>query len=57
MNHRIAVGASLAVALLVSSVLAADSLQSGPQVGQKIPGAFHPLNLNGPQAGTKACQV
>jgi hypothetical protein len=57
MNRRIAVGASLAVALLVGSVLAADSLKSGPPVGQKIPGPFHPLNINGSAAGTKACQV
>jgi hypothetical protein len=57
MNRRIAVGASLAVALLVSSVFAADDLKSGPQVGQKIPGAFNPLNVTGSAAGTKTCLV
>jgi hypothetical protein len=28
---------------------------SGPQVGSKIPGAFEPLNINGPDAGDEAC--
>jgi phage/plasmid primase-like uncharacterized protein len=35
----------------------ADPLASGPAVGQKLPGAFHPLNVNGPDAGKKTCQV
>ena len=57
MIHRIAVGASLAVALLVSSALAQDALKSGPQVGERLPGPFHPLNVTGDNAGQKACQV
>lgn len=57
MNRRIAVGTALAATLLVGSVLAAAALESGPQVGQKVPGAFHPLNVNGPSAGAKACLV
>jgi hypothetical protein len=57
MTYRTAVGAPLAVALLVGSVVAAGSVKSGPQPGTTIPGAFHPLNVNGSAAGTKFCQV
>lgn len=47
----------LATAVLValgSFVFAAD-LKSGPQAGEKVPGPFHPLNINGDSAGKKAC--
>jgi hypothetical protein len=57
MRNSLTLGASLAVALLVSSSFAADELKSGPQVGKNIPGPFHPLNCNGDNAGKKACQV
>jgi hypothetical protein len=57
MNYRHTVGASLAVALLAGCVLAADTPKSGPQVGQSIPGPFHPLNVNGAGAGRKVCQI
>jgi hypothetical protein len=57
MRNRIAVGASLAIVLLAGSVIAADALKSGPQAGEQIPGPFHPLNVNGRNAGQKACQV
>jgi len=57
MTHRIAAGASLAVMLLVGSVIGADDLKSGPQVGEKIPGAFNPLNVTGSDAGQKRCLV
>src|SRR5581483_2139967 len=33
----------------------AGEFVSGPQVGSKIPGAFEPLNINGPDAGDEAC--
>ena len=33
----------------------AGEFLSGPQVGSKIPGAFEPLNINGPDAGDEAC--
>lgn len=56
MRQRIVVGVSMA-ALLVSSVLAADALKSGPQAGDDIPGPFHGLNINGKQAGKTNCQV
>jgi len=46
--------AALVVAALGGAVVAAD-LKSGPQMGDKVPGAFHPLNINGPDAGKKYC--
>lgn len=55
MKQRLAVGA-LAVALCVSSALAADALKSGPQVGDSV-GAFDVLNLNGPAVDKKNCLV
>jgi hypothetical protein len=47
----------MAVALLVSSAIAADDLKSGPQPGASLPGAFHPHNVTGAQAGKKHCLV
>ena len=41
MKHRIAIGASLAVALLVGGAIAEEKLKSGPQEGNKIPGPFN----------------
>jgi hypothetical protein len=32
-----------------------ELLKSGPQVGQEVPGPFHPVNINGEQAGKKNC--
>jgi hypothetical protein len=46
----------LSVALVTGVAFAAE-LKSGPQVGDKLPGAFHPLNVNGESAGKKACLV
>ncbi len=40
--------------VLVHSTFAGD-LKSGPQVGQAVPGPFHPLNCNGEGAGQKVC--
>ena len=57
MKHRIAVGASLAVMLLAGSVIAADALKSGPQVGDKVQVPFNPLHVNGATAGQKVCLV
>ncbi len=42
------------VAVLGGFVVAAD-LKSGPQCGESVPGPFHPLNINGEDAGKKAC--
>ena len=56
MKNRLAVGASLAVALLTSCVIAGDSLKSGPQPGASCT-PFEPLHVTGPTAGTKSCLV
>ncbi len=48
----------VALALVVGAVAAADKaekLVSGPQVDQKVPGPFHPLNVTGEKAGEKFC--
>ncbi|MBI3821965.1 MAG: hypothetical protein HY289_04710 [Planctomycetes bacterium] len=42
-------------ALVVTGVYAGGTLKSGPQVGQEVPGPFHPLNVTGEHAGKKAC--
>src|SRR5437588_12445482 len=41
------------VAMLATGVCADEknAIKSGPQVGQKVPGPFHPLNVNGEGAG------
>jgi hypothetical protein len=57
MRNRMVAGASLALALLVSSAWAADALQSGPQVGEGIPKPFQPENVTGKFAGKKQCLV
>jgi hypothetical protein len=40
---------------LTSVLVAAEPLKSGPQVGEKVPGPFEPLNINGSKAGQKNC--
>jgi hypothetical protein len=57
MKPRHILGPALAVALLAGGALAADDLKSGPQPGQRLAGPFHPLNVTGPGAGQKVCQV
>jgi hypothetical protein len=57
MLYRYAAGATLAAALLAGGVIAAEALESGPQVGKTIPGAFNPLNVTGDDAGQKRCLV
>ena len=54
MLRNLFAGAVVAVLALGGSALAAD-LRSGPQVGEDVPGPFHPLNVNGEDAGKKAC--
>jgi hypothetical protein len=46
--------AAVVVALGGVAVVAAEP-KSGPQAGEKVPGPFHPLNINGEDAGKKAC--
>jgi hypothetical protein len=47
--------ALLGLAMLVGSTMAGDKLKSGPQVGELLPGPFHPLNVTGAHAGEKHC--
>jgi hypothetical protein len=57
MKHRIAVGTSLALMLLVGGLLAKeDTLKSGLQKGERLT-PFNPLNVTGDNAGEKVCQV
>jgi len=44
---------AVAVALAVN--IQAAELKSGPQPGEKVPGPFAPLNINGSAAGEKNC--
>jgi hypothetical protein len=48
---------ALAVALVVGVAVASERTKvvSGPQVDEKVPGPFHPLNVTGAQAGQKFC--
>jgi hypothetical protein len=49
-------GATAAVVLFIGCTLAAESLKSGPQVGDFcVP--FEPLNVNGPFSGDRQCLV
>jgi hypothetical protein len=43
-----------AVAVMVGMATAGD-LKSGPQVGERVPGPFHPLNCTGENASEKYC--
>jgi hypothetical protein len=42
---------------LVAAFALAGTARSGPQVGDKVPGPFQPLNVTGPDAGKKSCLV
>lgn len=57
MKHRFAVGGTLALVLLAGSLVAEETLKSGPQPGDRVPGPFNPLNVTGDNAGEKTCQV
>jgi hypothetical protein len=57
MKHRKATVASLALALLATSVWAGDTMKSGPQPGDAVPGPFNPLSVTGKFAGKKQCLV
>jgi hypothetical protein len=56
MNRRIAMGASLALVLLIGGAWAADALKSGPQPGDDLT-PFDPLNVTGEFAGETQCLV
>src|SRR4051812_9930078 len=53
---RFVTTSALALVVLTGSLIAADAVKSGPQVGEKVPGPFEPLNINGDNAGKKFCQ-
>ena len=55
MKKRVFLAAVTSLALAVGTGLAGGALQSGPQVGQKVPGPFHPVNVTGKFAGEKHC--
>jgi hypothetical protein len=55
MKLRIAAGSFLGLALIVGVGLARETLVSGPQVGDEVPGPFQPLNVTGADAGQKVC--
>lgn len=61
MRHLMVLGTVLAMALLVGHAGAAETLKSGPQVGDSLPGPFHPLqvcNVDNPSNnGKKGCFV
>lgn len=57
-RHLSLVAAAFGLTAIVGSLVAAESLTSGPQVGQNArPKPFFPLNINGPTAGKKQCLV
>jgi hypothetical protein len=56
MKRCIGVG-TLLTGLLAGGLVWAEAPKSGPQAGDEIPGAFNPLNITGPDAGQKRCQV
>ena len=51
----IAAALLLTVTFVLTGFAVADPLKSGPQVGQEVPGPFHPLNVTGDKAGQKNC--
>jgi hypothetical protein len=44
-----------AVVVAMGGFAVAAEPKSGPQAGEKVPGPFHPLNINGEFAGKKSC--
>jgi len=46
---------AFAMVAVLGLALQAGDLKSGPQAGEKVPGPFTPLNVNGENAGKKAC--
>ena len=57
MKQRIAVGGFLAVAVLASTVIAADAVKSGPQKGDTVRAPFNVKNVTGKFADKTLCLV
>jgi hypothetical protein len=55
MMRRTVISATALSLCLVLGASAQSGLKSGPQNGEKVPGPFHPLNINGEKAGKKNC--
>ena len=55
MKARFLSVAAAVLALVVGGAAAQDAIKSGPQNGDTVPGPFHPLNINGANAGKKHC--
>ena len=53
MKFRLFAAALTAAALTLPAV--AGDVKSGPQAGEKVPGPFHPINVNGDHKGEKFC--
>lgn len=47
--------AATIAAVALSLPAFADDLKSGPQVGARVPGPFHPFNVTGDHKGEKSC--
>jgi hypothetical protein len=52
---RFAAVAAVALAALAGFAWAENTVKSGPQVNEKVPGPFDPLNVTGSKAGEKNC--
>jgi len=48
---------ALMLVLAAGGLALAEVPKSGPQVGERIPGAFLPYNVTGDDAGQRRCQV
>src|SRR4051812_21710066 len=46
---------AVVAALAITGLATAAGVKSGPQEGAKVPGPFHPLNVNGENTGKKHC--
>jgi hypothetical protein len=56
MRKRSLLMVAVAAAVLLAGYSSAqEALQSGPKVGEQVPGPFHPLNVTGPWKGEKHC--
>jgi hypothetical protein len=57
MRTSIAVGSTLAIALLVGGVIAGEGIKSGVQPGENFGTPWEPKHVTGPAAGTAKCLV
>ncbi len=55
MMRRTIVWACVLSLLAIVGVNAQSGVKSGPQVGEELAGPFHPVNINGENAGKKFC--